>query len=165
MRSRARLITAMAVLCGGISLAGSAFASSDYLLQIEDYAGPGKPGTIEIQSWSWGASNPTSVGSSGMSAGRASRPLPTPLPVNGSVSVIGAREASSGMATGRRACAMGKHFTHVILQARSENWALAGVAVAECSADIMRLTYTSATRAPAGADAAVVKSKSNIGNN
>lgn len=45
-------------------------SSSDYLLEIDDLQGEKE--SIEIASWSLGASNPTSVGSSGMSAGKAS---------------------------------------------------------------------------------------------
>lgn len=48
------------------------------------FAGGSAP--IEVASWSFGASNPTSVGSSGMSAGRATAP----------------RDAASGLATGKR---------------------------------------------------------------
>jgi type VI secretion system secreted protein Hcp len=43
---------------------------ADYFLQIEGVDGTTQE--IEVLSWSWGASNPTSVGSSGMSAGKVS---------------------------------------------------------------------------------------------
>jgi type VI secretion system secreted protein Hcp len=50
--------------------------SSDYLLDLGDVKGESKDDVhkeaIEIASWSLGASNPTSVGSSGMSAGKVS---------------------------------------------------------------------------------------------
>jgi len=50
--------------------------SSDYLLDLGDVKGESKDDvhkeSIEIASWSLGASNPTSVGSSGMSAGKVS---------------------------------------------------------------------------------------------
>lgn len=56
--------------------AASAMAASDYLLEIKGAAadsGSGDaPQTIEISSFSWGASNPTSVGSAGLSAGKVS---------------------------------------------------------------------------------------------
>jgi hypothetical protein len=63
-----------------------AHAASDYLLEIEGVAGEAA-GAIEVNSWSWGASNPTSVGSGGMSAGR----------------VVSPRDAASGQSTGRSA--------------------------------------------------------------
>lgn len=50
--------------------------ASDYLLELDGVKGESKDDvhkeTIEIASWSFGASNPTSVGSSGMSAGKVS---------------------------------------------------------------------------------------------
>jgi len=50
--------------------------ASDYLLDLGDVKGESKDDvhkeTIEVASWSLGASNPTSVGSSGMSAGKVS---------------------------------------------------------------------------------------------
>lgn len=56
--------------------AASAMAASDYLLEIKGAAADSGTGaasqTIEISSFSWGTSNPTSVGSSGMSAGKVS---------------------------------------------------------------------------------------------
>ncbi|MCK9351620.1 MAG: type VI secretion system tube protein Hcp [Candidatus Paceibacterota bacterium] len=49
-------------------------ASADMFLEIEGI--PGEAGTtqsgIEIESWSWGASNPSSVGSGGMGSGKVS---------------------------------------------------------------------------------------------
>lgn len=53
----------------------AAFSASDYLLEIDGIAGEpaaSGPQTIEVSSWSWGASNPTSVGAGGLSGGRAS---------------------------------------------------------------------------------------------
>ena len=50
--------------------------ASDYLLELDGVTGESKDDvhkeTIEIASWSLGASNPTSVGSAGMSAGKVS---------------------------------------------------------------------------------------------
>src|SRR3982074_2688137 len=98
-------------------------ASSDYLLTLDDLKdGASHPTTIEVASWSFGASSPTSVGASGMSAGRR---LTAPPASNGQVSVLSAREASSGMATGRRACATGKHYASAILTNRAQSWKLA----------------------------------------
>jgi hypothetical protein len=56
--------------------AASAMAASDYLLEIKGAAAESGTGaasqTIEISSFSWGTSNPTSVGSTGLSAGKVS---------------------------------------------------------------------------------------------
>jgi type VI secretion system secreted protein Hcp len=50
--------------------------ASDYLLELDGVKGESKDDvhkeTIEIASWSMGASNPTNVGSAGMSAGKVS---------------------------------------------------------------------------------------------
>lgn len=42
------------------------------VLWIDGVQGEGSSGVIEVHSWSWGASNPTSIGSSGLSAGKVS---------------------------------------------------------------------------------------------
>ena len=87
-----------AAIASAICLATApAFAASDYLLEIgpikgESAASP--PATpIEVASWSWGASNPTSVGSGGGGAGKVN--------VQDLSVTKSAREAGSGMATGR----------------------------------------------------------------
>lgn len=67
----------MALACAA-TIGGSvpAKAATDMFLQIEGIKGESTDvthrGEIEVLSWSWGASNPTSVGSSGLSAGKAS---------------------------------------------------------------------------------------------
>lgn len=57
-----------------ISGFGTAFAASDYFLKIEGVDGESTDqshkGELSIESWSWGASNPTTVGSGGLSAGK-----------------------------------------------------------------------------------------------
>jgi len=68
-----------------LATAPNAYAASDYLLEIGGVTGEAST-PIEVNSWSFGASNPTSVGSSDMSAGRVAAP----------------RDAASGLATGRR---------------------------------------------------------------
>ena len=78
----------------------TAIAASDYLLEIDGVKGEASaaPATIEIQSFSWGASNPSSVGSSGMSAGKvAVQDL--------SRAVVSPRDAASGQASGKRVAA------------------------------------------------------------
>jgi hypothetical protein len=91
---RASKLLALALSAGlGLS-AGTALAASDYLLEFDgidgESAAKDHKQTIEISSFSWGASNPTSVGSSGMGAGKASMQ---------DVSVQTAPTASSGDAT------------------------------------------------------------------
>lgn len=130
---------AACTIAAGLGLGASlpALAASDYLLQIEDYAGPGKPATIELESWSFGATNPS----------RAA----------GSVSVVTARDAGSGMATGRRACATGRHFPKAVLSNAKESWTLNHVTISGCPAGGMSLSYASAAK--------VTKTRSNIQNN
>lgn len=89
-----------------ILAAGPALAASDYLLELDGVPGEGaaKGGkqTIEVASWSWGATNAGASASGGGATGKVSvqdlsvtaAPAKTPLV---------AREAGSGMATGRRA--------------------------------------------------------------
>lgn len=114
-----------------------ALAASDYLLQIDDYAGPGKPATIELESWSFGATNPA-VGA-------------------GHVTVQTARERGSGMATGRQACASGRHYPSATLSSARERWVLKEVVVSSCASAGMTIGYASALR--------VTKTRSNIQNN
>ena len=118
-------MTVLAILV--VSLATKAFASADYFLEFKDeksgkvtkvrladdgsFESPALSAGTYVCSWSFGASNPSSVGSSGgMSSGRAIgtysdgtiRPVVSPTTVVLTYSVQTAREASSGMATGRR---------------------------------------------------------------
>jgi type VI secretion system secreted protein Hcp len=50
--------------------------ASDYLLEIDGIEGESTddkhPGAIEVESWSWGASNPSSIGSGGLGSGKVS---------------------------------------------------------------------------------------------
>ena len=139
---------------------GAAVAASDYLLTIDSPKGgdaaTGGQGSIEIQSYSWGASNPTSVGSSGMSAGRAKAPDQAQTPVKAP------RDISTGQSSGRQAapqvgdtrtlmlavresptlvsspvmsaCASGKHLGSVTLTGRGGAIELEDVMVTSCAA-------------------------------
>ena len=132
----------------GLSAFGPAMAASDYLLELDGVEGEvATKTTMELASWSFGASNPTSVGSSGMASGRRQHQpirLATPLPENGSVNIVTARDAGSGMATGRMACATGKHFPTATLRHGSERWTLTDVFISSCASDGMSLTYRTA---------------------
>jgi type VI protein secretion system component Hcp len=91
-------IAVAAALSGWMLGATPALAASDYLLQLDGVQGDastkGHPATIEVASWSLGASNPTSVGSSGMSAGKVN--------VHDMSVMASPRDAASGQASGKR---------------------------------------------------------------
>ena len=70
--------------------------------------------------------------------------LDSPLPENGQVSVVTARDAGSGMASGRSACATGKHFPKATLSLRDQRWTLTDVMVSSCASDGMTLSYRTA---------------------
>ena len=70
-------LAVLAAILPAVILPATASASADYYLTLDGVAGEsraagGHAGQIEIASWSLGASNPTSAGSSGMSAGKVS---------------------------------------------------------------------------------------------
>jgi hypothetical protein len=162
--STALHVAAVAALA---SLSAPARAASDYLLELEGVAGEAKPAPIEFASWSLGASNPTSVGSSGMSAGRRQHDpvrLTKPFEADGSISLVSPRDAASGLATGKSSCPTGKHFPSAIITARGDRWMLRDVSLA-CTADGMTLDYKTAAALPPPGESAIVKSKSNITNN
>ncbi|MBX4200898.1 type VI secretion system tube protein Hcp [Candidatus Parcubacteria bacterium] len=71
------LLAALVAVTGGV-LAGATSLSAptaeaaavDFFLKIDGVNGSYTGGAIEVNSWSFGASNPSSVGSSGMGAGK-----------------------------------------------------------------------------------------------
>ena len=70
-------LAVLAAILPAVILPSTASASADYYLTLDGVAGEsraagGHSGQIEIASWSLGAPNPTSAGSSGMSAGKVS---------------------------------------------------------------------------------------------
>jgi len=85
------------IISGALLAAGSAFAASDYLLELEGVDGEASAAkrTIDVQSFSWGASNAAS-----MSAGRGKASMQ-----DLSVTVAAPRDTSSGLPTGRRSAA------------------------------------------------------------
>lgn len=114
-------------------MSSAAYAASDYLLELGDVKGEsratfgsgggggGSGGQIEVQSFSWGASNPTSVGSSGMSAGKAAAAPPA-----GPGTVV---VTTSGAAK----CATGKHFANAVITAKTGKYTLEDVTVTGCN--------------------------------
>lgn len=103
-----------------------ALAAADYFLKLEGVAGEltgaGPEGSLAVASWSFGASNPTSVGSSGMSAGRSSAaPSAEPTPgSSGSLTVVKQYDKSSPKLA--KHCASGNHIASAQLK-RCENGA------------------------------------------
>lgn len=96
--STLRIVAAVSAL---LLAAGPASAASDYLLQLDPVKGESKdaaaPQTIEVQSFSWGVSNPSSsVKGSGAGAGKVNV---QDLSV---MSVKSPRDAASGQASGKR---------------------------------------------------------------
>lgn len=96
--STLRILAATSAL---LLAAGPVSAASDYLLQLDPVKGESKdqaaPQTIEVQSFSWGVSQPSTVGAgSGAGAGKVNV---QDLSV---MSVKGPRDAASGQASGKR---------------------------------------------------------------
>ena len=107
---------------------GLALAASDYYLKIDGVDGEtsAAPASIEVQSFSWGTSNPTSVGSSGMSAGKVNV---QDLSVT---AVSTPRDAASGQATGKRTAAPAAVGTApVVAEPKTGDMATFSVAVRE----------------------------------
>lgn len=96
-----------ATLAGLVLGATPALAASDYLLQLDGVKGEaatqGQPTTIEISSWSWGASNPSSVGGAGSGTGKVSmQDLSVTTAATDTAAVAAPRDAASGQASGKR---------------------------------------------------------------
>jgi hypothetical protein len=108
----------------------------------------GAASSIDVMSWSWGASqivSPRDPASGQATGKRQHKPytLSKPLPVDGSVQVIvSPRDAASGLPTGRSAgCATGKHFPSVSLRGTSGAWFLTNARIVECTADSVSFNY------------------------
>lgn len=140
MKAQSTILTGLAAT---LALAAvPALAAADYYLKIDGVPGESKDG-VAIESFSWGASQ-TRAFNQNSSRSNNTRAAETPPPA-GLVTVITAREAGSGMATGRRkgwdGCVKGTHFSSVKLAGRSSGWTLSDVMVEECTADGMVLRY------------------------
>ena len=145
---RTKSITASAALAlGTLAISSPAFAGADYLLEIKGVRGEDR--TIEINSFSWGVSNP----------GAAITRRDTAPEHNGVLQVTSAREAGSGMASGRLACTPGSRLAHATLRGPTFTWTLHGVVVASCPNGGMTLSYQHAQAVRA------TKTRSNIQNN
>ncbi|MEN3973704.1 type VI secretion system tube protein Hcp [Emcibacter sp. SYSU 3D8] len=107
-------------------------------LKIGDIKGEATDkGQIEIQSFSWGASNAAASGASGMNAGRVAA---SPPAGPGRVTVTTA---------GAAACAKGKHFPTAVLTARTGSYTLEDVTVSACDVHgdphVMEMSYGKAS--------------------
>lgn len=147
----ATIATASLALMAG----AQALAASDYLLELEGVEGEATVRTtLELASWSWGASNPSSssprrevtgrpVGQPS-AAGLGAHVQRTPAAENGAVMVVASRDAMSGLASGRSACATGKHFPKATLSHAGQRWTLTNVVMSACGAEGMSMTYSTA---------------------
>lgn len=126
--------------------AALAVAASDYLLKIdgiEGESGASAQQTIEVASWSWGTSNPTSVGSGGLSSGRVAAPRVGEV----ATLVVMIREsptrqtyresptrASTGQASAKQGgCGTGTHFGTVVLTGKGGRYEMQDVTVTACT--------------------------------
>ncbi len=95
-----KTIGPLVALSGMLLVAGSALAASDYLLELQGIEGDARPGrqTIEVQSFSWGASNSAAKAGSGGGSGKVNVQ-------DISMTVAAPRDSASGQASGRRTVA------------------------------------------------------------
>lgn len=118
MRYRLEWVVAL----GALAFAAPAMAAVDAFIWFDDVKGPStvQPGAIELTSFSWGASNPTTIGSatggSGAGKGRVSE-------------IVITKSTDSASPVLMRACASGKHFPTVTLRKAggSETYTLSDV--------------------------------------
>lgn len=159
---RLHAILAATVAASSLGLAAPAFASSDYLLQLD--AADGKPATtIEVQSWSWGTSHPLAASAEIAAAARAVQPPAT----NGTLTIVSPRDVATGQASGKRTvigCVRGTHFPTATLRGADKAWKLTHVMVSDCPADGLQVTYHKIEVENASAGR-IGKSRSNIQNN
>lgn len=158
-----KIIGQLVALTGTALVAGSALAASDYLLELQGVEGDARPGkqSIEVQSFSWGASNAAAKVGSGSGTGKVN--------VQDISLTTAARDTSSGQSTGKRSaavssgeatvaapamaatsevrdvsitlpeapaakmCASGKHIAKADLTARGERVELEDVTVTSCT--------------------------------
>lgn len=178
---RAGLLAGLAAsLAGGLTVAAAqeGRAASPATLDLGTGADGAAGGTIAVQSFSWGVSQTPSTikGRTAAPSSSSSCPAstdaarwkapelnstsdrtaaPKPLPPGvACVYVITAREAGSGMATGRKGwdgCVKGKHIAQAQIVHRDLAYRLTNAEVVECAADGVVLAFQSASVAPAPA--------------
>jgi type VI secretion system secreted protein Hcp len=116
---RRGLVRALCAVALGAAISNAASAAADFYLRLDGIDGEvtatGNEGALALASWSFGASNPTSVGSSGLSAGRMAAPSAEPTPgSSGSFTVSRAYDKASPKLF--MACASGQHIASAQLK-------------------------------------------------
>jgi type VI secretion system secreted protein Hcp len=117
MRLWTRSLCALAL---SAAFSAAASAATDYFLKLEGVEGEvtsaGNQGSLAVASWSFGASNPTSVGSGGLSAGRSMlAPGAEPTPgSSGSLTVAKKYDKASPKLA--KHCASGQHIASAQLK-------------------------------------------------
>lgn len=157
-----RAVQKMAVTIAFSSFtAGPVWAASDYFLKIDGVEGESVAGeTIEVQSFSWGASNPSTVGSGSASAGRVVAPRDRPSGQStgqrAAVAAPGTAPVATEPQVGQlasfsvafresptrasqsplaRACATGKHIPSAAISVRGRSYTLNDVVVSSCASE------------------------------
>jgi hypothetical protein len=141
-------------------VASAAWAASDYFLKIDGVPGESAGGeSIELNSFSWGTSNPSTAGPGSASAGRVAAPRDRPTgqatgqrqraavadssaapPAAGQMASLSVAFRESPTRAGvesplARACASGKHFPTVVITARGTSYTLSDVTVSSCAVE------------------------------
>lgn len=107
-----------------------AIAASDTYLKLDTVEGEAR--TIDVHSWSWGASN----------AGRSATPAAEPAATDGVLTIVSPRDPASGQASGKRShCPAGNHFPSAVLVLKREAYKLTDVTVTTCDAAGAAFTY------------------------
>jgi len=140
-----------------------ALAAADSYIKFDTVEGEAR--TIDIQSWSWGATQ-TSAGSHQGTARGSSAGLTEPVAADGTLTIVSPRDPASGQATGKRSsCPTGKHFPKATLVLKRETYQLSDVTVSSCEAAGIALTYQKIEMESASGKLKATRTRSNIQNN
>ena len=135
--TRSLALFALAVAAGG---SAALAASSDYYLKLEGVDGESaaKVAPVQVESFSWGASNvrsPRDV-ATGQSSGRR---MHQPLTLTMGSLTVGATIAD---------CAKGKHFATAIIGNARSVWTMTDVVISACAANMVTLDYQAVRESP-----------------
>lgn len=145
------------------------FAASDAYLKIDTIEGEAR--TIEIDSWSWGASNSSGKKAFNQNSSRSNARLAEPVASDGTLNIVSPRDRATGQASGKRShCPVGKHFPTAQLVLKQNTYSLNGVSIDSCGPEGVALTYQkiemkAADAAPESGSTKATKTRSNIQNN